>query len=106
MTLSFNKIIDPKHTFRRVQKWFEEQKIKLLDWPAQFPDLSPIEHTWNHLKRCLSDYENASTGVHQLWKRVVEWWGKIDEEQWQKWIKSMPRRIEAVIKAKEAHTKY
>ena len=24
---------------------------------------------------------------------------------WQKWIESMPRRIEAVIKAKGAHTK-
>jgi hypothetical protein len=31
----------------------------------------------------------------------VEEWGKIDEEQCQKWIESMPRRIEAVIKAKE-----
>ena len=36
----------------------------------------------------------------------MEQWEKIDEEQCQKWIESMPRRIEAVIKAKGAHIKY
>lgn len=102
----FQQDNDPKHTSRRAQSWLEEQEINLLDWPAQSPDLNPIEHTWNHLKRCLSGYESAPTGVHQLWERVVEEWGKIDEEQCQKWIESMPRRIEAVIKAKGAHTKY
>ncbi len=96
----------PKHTSRRAQKWFEEQDIKLLDWPAQSPDLNPIEHTWNHLKRSLSGYESAPTGVHQLWERVVVEWGKISVEECQKWIGSMPRRVEAVIKAKGAHTKY
>ena len=76
----FQQDNDPKYTSRRVQKWFEEQKIMLLDWPAQSPDLSPIEHTWNHLKKCLSGYESAPIGVHQLWERVVEQWGNIDEE--------------------------
>jgi hypothetical protein len=56
--------------------WFVEQDIKLLDWPAQSPDLNPIEHTWGHLKKCFSGYERALTGVHQLWDRVVVEWGK------------------------------
>ena len=102
----FQQDNDPKHISRRAQIWFEEQGIKLLDWPAQSPDLSPIEHTWNHLKRCLSGYERAPTGVHQLWDRVVVEWGKISVEECQKWIESMPRRIQAVVKAKGGHTKY
>lgn len=97
---------DPKHTSRRAQKWFEEQGIKILDWPAQSPDLNPIEYTWNCLKRCLSGYSNAPKGVHQLWERVVEQWGKISVEECQMWIESMPRGIQAVIKAKGGHTKY
>ena len=37
---------------------------------------------------------------------VVVKWGKISVEECQKWIESMPRMVEAVIKAKGAHTKY
>jgi len=33
-------------------------------------------------------------------------WGEIKAEECQKLIESMPRRIEAVIKAKGGHTKY
>ena len=102
----FQQDNDPKHTSRRAQKWFEEQDIKFLDWPAQSPDLNLIEHTWNHIKRSLSSYKSASIGVHQLWERVVVEWGKISVEECQKWIDSMPRRVEVVMKAKGAHTKY
>ena len=41
-----------------------------------------------------------------MWERVVVEWGKISVEECQKWIESMPRRVEAVVKAKGAHTKY
>ena len=101
----FQQDNNPKHTSRRAKIWFEKQDIKLLDWPAQSPDLNPIEHTWGHLKKCLSGYERAFTGVHQLWDRVVVEWGKISVEECQKWIESMPKRIQ-VIKAKGGHTKY
>ena len=102
----FQQDNDPKHISRRVKIWFEEQDIKLLDWSAQSPDLNPIEHTWGHLKKYLLGYERALTEVHQLWNRVVVEWGKIFVEECQKWIESMPRRIQAVIKAKGGHTKY
>ena len=102
----FQQDNNTKHTIRRAKIWFEEQDIKLLDWPAQSPDLNSSEHTWGHLQKCLLGYERALTGVYQLWDRVVVEWGKISVEECQKWIESMPKWIQAVIKAKGGHTKY
>jgi hypothetical protein len=33
----------PKHKVRSIKKWFVEIVVEELDWPAQSPDLNPIE---------------------------------------------------------------
>ena len=46
------------------------------------------------------------SGMLELWERVETEWEKIPAEVCQNLIESMPRRIEAVLKAKGGHTKY
>ena len=42
----------------------------------------------------------------ELWERVEVEWNKITPEECQNLIESLPRRLEAVYKAKGGHTKY
>ena len=105
-TLIFQQDNDPKHTSHKASKWFKQNSINVLKWPAQSPDLNPIEHLWQHLKQQLNAYEVPPAGIHELWDRVQVEWEKIPKEVCRNLIESMPRRIEAVIKAKGAQTKY
>jgi transposase len=102
----FQQDNDPKHTSASVKKYLEKQGWRILDRPAQSPDLNPIEHLWRHLKIELSRFPELAKDFDELWKRIHETYYKILKEVCQNLIKSMPDRIKAVIKAKGGHTKY
>ena len=62
------------HKARSIQKWFVEIGVEELDWPAQSPDLNPIEHLWDELERRLRARPNRPTSVPDLTNALVAEW--------------------------------
>ena len=95
---------DPKHTAKVVKNWLSSEKISVLNWPAQSPDLNPIENLWNDVKVKVGQkkYKNCN----ELWEAVQEAWNSIPLERCQRLIESLPRRCVAVLLNKGYSTKY
>ncbi len=84
-------------TLPKVPKTGSMTMVLLLDWPANTPDLNIVERKMR---------DTRPNNADELKATVKETWASIPPQQCHKLITSMPRRIEAVIKAKGAPTKY
>jgi len=91
----FQQDNDPKHTSRLAQTFLSENVPNLMDWPANSPDLNPIENLWNIVKR------NVEKRMPQIQKDLTDFmkeeWDAIPENVLINLVKSMRRRCELVI---------
>ncbi len=100
----FQQDLAHAHTAKGTKSWFNDHGVTVLDWPANSPDMNPIENLWGIVKRKMRD--TRPNNADDLKATVKETWASIPPQQCHKLITSMPRQIEAVIKAKGAPTKY
>ena len=84
----------------------EANGLQLIEWPSNSPDLNIIEHVWPRLKHQVRTTV-MSEGKDDLREAIATAWrSSALSQEIENLYASMPKRIDACLKAKGRHTKY
>lgn len=95
----------PPHNAKTTLTLLKQKKVKLLPWPANSPDLNPIENIWSMISQGIGR-RKVIKSKDRLWKAVEDEWNHISLDKIQALYRSMPERMNAVIEAGGDITKY
>jgi len=94
------------HPARVTQQFLAQHNINVLEWAAMSPDMSPIEHLWDELKRHVYARAKPPTNVNQLREAVIEEWENIPQQLISNLVRSIRRRCISLINANGGFTQY
>ncbi len=78
----FQQDLAPAHTAKGAKSWFNDHVVTVLDWPANSPDLNPIENLWGIVKRKMRD--TRPNNADDLKATIKATWASITPEQFDK----------------------
>jgi DDE superfamily endonuclease len=83
---------DPKHTSYLCRGYLQRQSevsnFEIIEWPAQSPDLNPIELLWEEMKRRVQKLQPKS--ATSLWEVCQEVWNGLEAGTLHKLLERMP----------------
>lgn len=64
------------HVACHTMNFLQVNNVNVLDWPARSPEISPIEHLWDHLGRGvrqrndINNVRDLERVLHEEWKHI------------------------------------
>ena len=92
------------HVSKLSTEFFEKNNIETLKWPAQSPDLNPIENLWAIIKhelrlRNFSDLASLKEEIKRIWENF-------DKKVRRNLVESMKKRLIECVERKGDYTSY
>ena len=95
----------PPHSAFSTKHWLSEHHINaIFPWPANSPDLNPIENLWHIVAERAAKHEPQN--LEELRQAVKQEWEQIEPSVLENLVDSMPRRMKLVIDTEGDATKY
>jgi transposase len=94
------------HDAEEVIEFCAEKGIQRPYWPANSPDINPIEHIWGWIKNKLTAMAAKPRNIAQLKEILTEIWYNIPQQSILKLYEGMPKRIETVRAVNGWNTNY
>ena len=94
------------HTAGISEQYRRSQKVKCLGWPAQSPNLAPIENLWKIAKDRIAKRRHRIKTLKEMGNAISEELSNISSDLLEKLAMSFTRRLDLCIKAKGGTTKY
>jgi len=94
------------HRAKLVKDWLRDNDVDFIEWPAQSPDLNPIENVWALVRNELWKRRKEIKTNRDTWRLSVEIFNNMSLQYIRKLYNSMPKRVDSVIKLKGNRTNY
>ena len=83
----------------------QSHRVAQMNWPAQSPDLNPIENLWHRINVIIA--KNKPSNKRELIENIIQAWHHIvTPKELRNVVQSIPRWCKAVIEYKGFPTQY
>ncbi|GFT01462.1 transposable element Tc3 transposase [Trichonephila clavipes] len=96
----------PCHRAVLIDDFLETENIQCMSWPANSPDLNPIEHVWDMFGRPIAALSHPPISITELKRALQEAWNRLSPQLIHHLIASMVNRCAVCLAVRGDHTPY